>query len=103
MNASSSEYYSFTGGSSTSVPGNLHKHDPPASSPVGLALAIFCSRGTAGSIDPPPHGRRSPPPVLGVAQGELPPSSGLAIASARWTGLSRSVERDRHSSVPGVR
>lgn len=31
------------------VPGNLRGHGSPAPSPVGLALEIFCSHGTAGS------------------------------------------------------
>jgi hypothetical protein len=33
------------------VPGNLHGDGSPAPSPVGLALEISCSHGTAGSVD----------------------------------------------------
>jgi hypothetical protein len=69
------------------VLGNLHSHRSSAPSPVRLALEISCLYGTAGSVDPPPRGRRSPRFVLGVAQrrsiGAPPPSSGLVTASAR--------------------
>ncbi|OKP09355.1 hypothetical protein PENSUB_5300, partial [Penicillium subrubescens] len=37
------------------VLGNLHRHGPSASSPVGLVLGIFGSHSTAGSTDPPPY------------------------------------------------